>query len=76
MPIPTNIGIAAAIRVVPHKNDSELSAPAKSCQLHIRLNEKDYLFLRSLAGQEDESMARIVRRLIRRLRLEAEKSCS
>lgn len=51
------------------------SATANACrrfQVHFWINERDYIFLRTFAQQEDEPMARVMRRLIRNLRSNAE----
>ncbi|HLJ91186.1 MAG TPA: hypothetical protein VKZ53_30585 [Candidatus Angelobacter sp.] len=37
-------------------------------QLHLWIPEKDFLFLHCLAGEEEEPVAKIVRRLIRQFR--------
>lgn len=37
-------------------------------QLHLWITERDFRFLQQLAGQEEEPVANIVRRLIRQLR--------
>lgn len=54
---------------------SSTSAPANACrrfQVHFWISERDYIFLRTFAQQEDEPMARVMRRLIRNLRSNAE----
>jgi hypothetical protein len=40
--------------------------PVRRYQLHLWISEKEYMFLRALAEQEDEPMAMTVRRMIRR----------
>ena len=42
-------------------------------QLHLWIGKEEYEFLRTLAGAEDESVARIIRRLIRELRASRQK---
>jgi hypothetical protein len=37
-------------------------------QLHLWITERDFRFLQQLAGEEEEPVAKIVRRLIRQLR--------
>ena len=43
-------------------------------QLHLWIGHQEYAFLRTLARNDDESMAKIVRRLIRQLRSALEKN--
>jgi hypothetical protein len=43
-------------------------------QLHLWIGHQEYSFLRTLARNDDESMATIVRRLIRQLRAAQEKN--
>jgi hypothetical protein len=47
---------------------------ARRHQLHLWIGHQEYAFLRALARNDDESMAKIVRRLIRQLRAAAEKN--
>jgi len=49
------------------------SSKIKRRQLHCWISDEDYVFLRRIARNEDDSIARIVRRLIRRLRLSTDK---
>src|SRR6185312_12965042 len=55
---------------------ADLAAPklngARRHQVHFWLTLNDYQFLQSLARQEEEPMSRIIRRLIRTLRQQAD----
>lgn len=49
------------------------SAPdRKRKQVHFWLGCRDYIFLRNLASQEGESMANLLRRMVRNLRASSE----
>jgi hypothetical protein len=52
---------------------SVLKYSSRRHQLHLWIGKEEYEFLRTLAGAEDESVARIVRRLIRELRASRQK---
>lgn len=43
-------------------------------QFHLWVGTKDFKFLEQLANEQEESIAHIIRRLIRQLRVEAERS--
>jgi hypothetical protein len=45
---------------------------SKRHQLHFWVGQKEYVFLKKLAAEESEPVARIVRRLIRELRIKTE----
>ena len=52
-----------------HEVREPASAKKKDRHFHLRLSDEDYRFLEEAARQRDQSMADVVRQLIRRLRL-------
>ena len=47
-------------------------SPSRKHQFHFWLGKKDFLFLQDQAQEEGESVARIIRRLVREFRINAE----
>lgn len=60
-----------ALQQASHRRDGRQShggtSPQKY-QLHLWVNEKEHSFLKEVAAQQEESMAQIVRRMIRQYR--------
>lgn len=55
-------------------NGDNLIKGLKWHQFHLWVGARDFKFLQQLAEEQEESIAHIVRRLIRQLRLEAERT--